>query len=219
MSMRSRLLLAACALLCSWSVPAAPASAVAAADFRADALSIDARDAARWVLASRDHRGLPFAIVDKRSARIHVFDAAGDRLGDAPVLRGLAPGDRPSPPLDDRRAATLAPAERTTPAGRFLSSPGRNDKGEPVVWFDHAAALAIHRLRPAPAAERRPARLQSPRPGERRISFGCIVVPVAFYETVIAPSLGRSRSVVYVLPEQRTTHAFLDALMLAGRPD
>jgi len=38
---------------------------------------------------------------------------------------------------------------------------------------------------------------------EKRISYGCIVVPVAFYDAVVRPSLGRQRGVVYVLPETR----------------
>jgi len=161
----------------------------------------DARLAASWVMRQGDHGGRPFAIVDKKDARIYVFEAPGVLVGAAPVLVGLASGDREAAVLGQRHPATLAPSERTTPAGRFDSEPGRNDKGEPVVWFDYEQALAIHRLRPAPVHERRPDRLASPDPAERRISFGCIVVPVAFYEQVIMPTLGTRRGVVYVLPE------------------
>jgi hypothetical protein len=133
----------------------------------------------RWVLQRADPRGRPFAIVDKKSARIHVFEAKGARIGESPVLLGLALGDRdPTRPLGGRSPASLAPAERTTPAGRFDSEPGINDKGEAIVWIDYDAALAIHRLRPAPAHERRPQRLASPEPAKHRISHGCVVVPV-----------------------------------------
>ena len=48
-------------------------------------------------------------------------------------------------------------------------------------------------------------------PLERRITFGCIVVPEAFYDDVIAPTLGSRRGVVYVLPEERRTPALLQA--------
>jgi hypothetical protein len=106
--------------------------------------------------------------------------------------------------------------ERTTPAGRFASEPGRNDKGEPIVWIDYQASLAIHRLRAAPAAERRPERLASPAAEDKRISLGCVVVPVEFYEAVVAPSLGRGRGVVYVLPESRPARALFDTAMVAG---
>lgn len=166
-----------------------------------------------WVLAQADHRGRPFAIVDKRQAQLHVYDAAGRLVGATPVLLGLTPGDRALvTDIGTRPVASLAPAERTTPAGRFDAEPGVNDRGEPIVWIDYDAALAIHRLRPAPAHERRAERLASADPAQRRISYGCVVVPVAFYEGVIAPTLGVTRSVVYVLPEdasvaQRTADA------------
>ena len=70
-----------------------------------------------------------------------------------------------------------------------------------MVWVDYDAALALHRLRPGPAHERRTERLASALPAAHRISLGCIVVPVAFYESVVAPQLGRRRGVVYVLSE------------------
>jgi hypothetical protein len=128
------------------------------------------------------------------------------------VLLGSAGGDRDAVQnIGTRSVASLLPQERTTPAGRFDTEPGHNDKGEAIVWFQYDAALAIHRLRPAPAHERRPQRLASPDPGERRISFGCIVVPVLFYERVIMPTLGSRRGVVYVLPEEGPIEPMLRA--------
>ena len=180
-------------------------------------VSDDARFAARWVLDSRDHQGQPFAIVDKKDARIHVFDADGRTLGSAPILIGLAPGDLSVPDIAQRTPASLRAAERTTPAGRFETRPGHNDKGEAIVWFDYDASLAIHRLRPAPAAERRPERLAAADPAEHRISLGCVVVPVAFYERVIAASLGQQRGVVYVLPETRSAREMFGAFELSAR--
>ena len=173
-------------------------------------LSADARYAASRVLESADHRGRPFAIVDKRDARLHLFDRDGHWLGSTPVLIGLTPGDTDVIGIAGRRPASLAPHERTTPAGRFVSQPGHNDKGEAIVWIDYAAALAIHRLRPAPAQERRAARLASPTPDDNRISLGCVVVPVAFYEARVEPVLGREPGVVYVLPETQPVQALFD---------
>lgn len=165
----------------------------------------DATALHRWVLASGDHHGRPFAIVDKRAARLQVFDASGRLVGATPVLLGLTPGDEALvTELGTRPVASLTPQERTTPAGRFDAEPGLNDRGEPIVWLDYDAALAIHRLRPALARERRAERLASADPAQRRISAGCVVVPVAFFEDVIAPTLGRVRSTVYVLPEAGT---------------
>ncbi len=174
-------------------------------------LSADARYAATRVLDSADHRGRPFAIVDKRDAQLHLFDRSGQWLGSTPVLIGLTPGDADVNGIAGRRPASLAPHERSTPSGRFESVPGHNDKGEAIVWVDHAASLAIHRLRPAPAQERRAARLATPTPDDNRISLGCIVVPVAFYEARVEPVLGREPGVVYVLPETQPVQALFDA--------
>jgi hypothetical protein len=181
-------------------------------------LAADAQHAVRWVMQHADHNGRPFAIVDKKQARIHVFEPSGALVGAAGVLIGLTPGDRDAvASLGARSIASLKPAERTTPAGRFDSEPGHNDQGEAIVWFDYDAALAIHRLRPAPPHERRPQRLASTDPAERRITYGCVVVPVAFFETVIAPTLGRRRGVVYVLPEEGSLQALWGRAEMALR--
>jgi hypothetical protein len=205
MSGWKRLLLAACGGLCAVACQAAP-------DFGSERASLDARYAASWVVSGADNRKQPFAVVDKRDARIYVFDTAGRLLGASPVLLGLTPGDFSSG--TGRAPASLGAGERTTPAGRFESRPGRNDKGEDIVWIDYAASLAIHRLRPAPVQERRPARLASATPEDNRISAGCIVVPVAFYDAVVAPTLGAGRAVVYVMPESHPVRGLFEALDL-----
>jgi hypothetical protein len=197
--MRSFLLHCTTALALTW---AAHAHATPA-DFAAQLPSNDARHVVDWVMASQDHTGLPFAIVDKKAARLYVFDADGRLQGVSAALLGLAPGDHGDPNLNQRDLSRLARHERTTPAGRFIAQPGRNLQGEPVVWVDYGAALAIHRLRPAPAHERRPARLESATAADNRISLGCVVVPVDFYVNTVEPLLGRGRSVVYILPETR----------------
>jgi len=208
-----RLLIAAglllCASLCRAGEP----------DFGSERASDDARYAAQHILTNADHDQRPFAIVDKREARVYVFDATGRLSGASSALLGLAPGDTAIADIAQRRPASLMPHERSTPAGRFESQPGHNDKGEAIVWVDYAASLAIHRLRPAPAYERRAERLASPTPDDNRISLGCIVVPAAFYEAVVEPLLGRQRGVVYVLPETRPVQALFgaDPLQLANR--
>lgn len=194
------------------------AASVRAADFGSERPSDDVRYAADWIQDSGDNQGRPFAIVDKRAARIYVFDTASDGtrhlIGASPVLVGLAPGDFAIPDIARRAPASLRPDERTTPAGRFESEPGHNDKGEAIVWVDYDASLAIHRMRPAPASERRAERLASADAGEHRVSYGCVVVPVEFYDRVIAASLGTRRGVVYVLPESRSVRAMFGAFEL-----
>jgi hypothetical protein len=186
----------------------AAAAGAAAVDFRDAAPSAEARRIAQWALDG-DAAGQPFAVVDKRGAVIYVFSDRGRLLGASAALLGLAPGDHAVPGVGAKPPGAITQHERTTPAGRFASEPGRNLSGEPVVWFDYGEGLAIHRLRPAPAHERRPARLASATPADNRISLGCVVVPVAFFEKVVMPALGQRRGVVYVLPE---TDAFVDAL-------
>jgi hypothetical protein len=147
-------------------------------------------------------RDTPFAIVDKRAATLAVYGRDGQLRGAAPALLGVALGDRAFP--DPRRkllAGSLPEAERSTPAGRFDAVPGPNHQGERVVWIDYAAALAIHRLRPAPLRERRPERLASPDPADNRITFGCVVVAPAFFDQVVLATLGATRAVVLVLSE------------------
>jgi hypothetical protein len=194
-----------CAPLCSTLCRAATP------DFSAERVSADALYTAEWVVDSADNHGQPFAIVDKREARFYVFDPDGHLTGATAVLIGLTRGDQSIPGIEHRTPASLAPMERTTPAGRFATQPGRNDKGEEIVWVDYAASLAIHRLRPAPAYEHRAARLASASTDDKRISFGCIVVPVDFYEGTVAASLGKRRGVVYVLPESSSVQAMFGA--------
>lgn len=165
--------------------------------------SAQAREMLQWIRHSGDAGGRPFVIVDKRGAQLHVFGRDGRHLAATPVLLGSAPGDHTVPGVGERaQTGTLTADDRTTPAGRFLSHPGRNLQGEPVVWVDYASAFAIHRLRPGVSEPGRASQLATPSPKDNRSTLGCVVVPVAFYLDVIEPLLGRSRGVVYVLPER-----------------
>ena len=181
----------------------APTLPERSADFAAQAATADARFVADWVADSRDNAGAPFAILDKRDARLLVFDAEARLIAASPVLLGLAAGDDTVPDIGSRPMALVRPEERTTPAGRFVSTPGRNDKGEDIVWVDYDAAVSMHRVRPIDPTERRLERLASPDPLMRRISYGCINVPVAFYDDVVDRVFGKRKAVVYVLPETR----------------
>ena len=46
-----------------------------------------------------------------------------------------------------------------------------------------------------------PAIARSPASDDKRISYGCINVPVAFYEKLVMPAFSRTKGIVYVLPE------------------
>ncbi len=175
------------------------------ADFRAHSASAsaDARFVADWVADSGDSRGLPYLVLDKRGARLFVFAADGRLIDASPVLLGAAPGDDSVEDIGTRPMSLIKQEEKTTPAGRFVASAGRNASHEDVLWVDYDAAVSMHRVRVVDPRERRLERLASPNPADRRISYGCINVPVAFFDSVVWPLASASGAVVYVLPETR----------------
>lgn len=152
------------------------------------------------IQALQDNRGLPYVVVDKLEARVFVFDGRGALVATTAALLGLARGDHSVPGIGNRPLAQIRPEERTTPAGRFLAEVGRNTTGEHVLWIDYDAALSLHRLRDDPK-QRLSQRLLSATPRDNRASYGCVTVPVAFYEDVIRRAFAAGRGVVYILPE------------------
>jgi hypothetical protein len=171
------------------------------------AASADARYVLQWVQASRDNAGMPYAVVDKKAAKLYVFDAQGRLAGSSTVLLGAAIGDTSAPGVGDKDPKDLLPHELTTPAGRFVSEPGRNLTGEAVVWVDYDAGFAIHRVRPGASLAGRQRKLASAGTADNRTSLGCVVVPVPFYESVVLATFGQRRGVVYVLPETQPVRA------------
>jgi hypothetical protein len=181
-------------------LPSSPA-AVRLADFGLESPSPDARHVADWVADSRDNADADFIIVDKRDARAYVFDTDARLRGASPVLLGAAMGDDSVPDIGLRPIQEVRPEERTTPAGRFVAERGRNLQGEDVVWVDYDAAVSMHRVRATKPSEQRLERLATPTVDDNRISYGCINVPVAFYEAYVSPTVETRRAIVYVLPE------------------
>ena len=53
-------------------------------------------------------------------------------------------------------------------------------------------------------SDHRRLRLQSPTSSDNRISFGCINVPVDFYDTIVRPLFNATTGIVYILPETRS---------------
>ncbi|KQW46613.1 MULTISPECIES: hypothetical protein [unclassified Roseateles] len=168
----------------------------------------DVTHVAAWAVRAADNGDRPFAIVDKRRAQVYVFAAGGRLLGTSPVLLGYAAGDLSAPGIGEKAIEDIRPQERTTPAGRFVSEPGRNALGHDVVWVDYDAAVSMHRVRATNPKERRLERLASKTAADNRISWGCINIPVDFFDRTVWPNLGKGRAVVYVLPEKRPLTAF-----------
>lgn len=166
-------------------------------------LSTDALGVQAWVARSDDARGRPYAIVDKVNARVFVFDAQARPVGTSAVLVGLARGDDSVPGIGSRSLASIGSHERSTPAGRFEANLDQGPDGEPIMWIDYDGALALHPMPTGSPAEHRSRRLSSPDPRQRRITYGCINVPAAFFHDVVEKTFSNG-GVVYVLPETRS---------------
>jgi hypothetical protein len=182
----------------------APSPTLRLANFGTEVPSPESQKFADWVVHSADNTKLPFMIIDKVSARVFVFDAQGQLRGAAAALLGMAVGDNAVPGIGQRKLSSIRPEERTTQAGRFVASLDRDIHGVEVLWVDYDSALSLHRVVTGQPKERRAERLATPSPLDNRISYGCINVPVKFYENVVSPSFTRTNGIVYILPEIRT---------------
>ena len=171
------------------------------ADFAAETASVDARRLANWVADSRDNGTHWFVVLDKREARVFLFDRDGHLQNAVPTVIGSAIGDDTAPGVGDKPLGDLLPQERTTPAGRFVAEVGEtSSRHEDVVWVDYDAAVSMHRIIKVP--ERLKA-IETPGPEDNRLSNGCINLPDAFYENALRPAVDRQGVVVYILPETR----------------
>ena len=165
--------------------------------------SPEAARVADWVAASQDNGSRPYAIIDKVNASLLLFDAKGRSLGQVPVLIGVAAGDDATPDIGNKNLAEIGPAEKTTPAGRFLAKYG-SAAGEKVLWVDYATSVALHTIPPrASKKEKRTERMLSETADDNRITFGCINVPRAFYSKSLGPLFRKRGGYVYVLPDTR----------------
>ena len=204
--------------------PAPQVPGVRLADFAGEEPSPDARLVANWAVHTRDHKGHAFVVIDKKDARVYVFNPQGQLVESAPALLGSARGDNTYPGVGDKPLAAIKPYEKTTPAGRFVAEVGRNADNEDVVWVDYDAAVSMHRIRPTNIKERRLERLASLTVDDNRISFGCVNLPVSFYEGVLSPNVHKHGAVIYVLPEVKSPQQVFGAYDVlaqaqqAGRP-
>lgn len=159
---------------------------------------------ADWVGASGDNGSLPYVIVDKTTASLLLFSAKGKPLGQVPVLIGVAVGDDATPGIGSKNLAEIGPAEKTTPAGRFLAKYGLAAGNEKVLWVDYGTSVALHPIpKGSSKKERRRERMLSPTSDDNRITFGCINVPRAFYGKSLRPLFQKKGGYVYVLPDTK----------------
>jgi len=187
------------------------------ADFGTAHPGTEARRIADWVMDSGDNSNAPFVVIDKVAASAYVFDRDGKLLGTAPVLLGLAIGDESTPGIGDKPLSAIRTEERTTAAGRYVGELGYNLRGEDVLWVDYDTGLSLHRVLTANPRERRTQRLATPTPLDNRVSYGCINVPVRFFEDVIRPAFHDTKGMVYVLPETRSAQTVFGAYDVDSR--
>ncbi len=188
------------------------------ADFGQQPASSEVRHVAHWALDSGDTGGMPYMVIDKVNALVFVFEANGRLRGAQPALIGMGTGDAAPEGIGDLRLAAIRPQDRTTPAGRFVASLDRDLKGREILWIDYDDALALHRVVKGQPSERRAERLLSPTPTDNRISYGCVNVPVAFYEDVVSPAFQGTGGIVYILPEAGLARDLFDSYEVTGTP-
>jgi hypothetical protein len=200
--------------------PTAPMQAAIQAVSSEIGASVAAMRVADWVAASNDNHALPYIIVDKTSASLLMFDAKGKPRGQVPVLIGIAMGDDATPGVGSKNLAEIGPAEKTTPAGRFLARFGRLIGKERILWVDYATSVALHPIPPgASKKERRRERMLSPTAADNRITFGCINVPAAFYAQTLRPLFQRRGGYVYVLPDSKPIEVVFPRLRVQALSD
>ena len=173
------------------------------ADFRGEAAPDEVVHVANWVSYTRNNKKKAFVVIDKKKARMWVFDPQGKLRSDTPVLLGKAIGDTTAPGVGNKPLSQLKEEEKTTPAGRFLATPGKNTRGHDIIWIDYDAAVSMHRLLKV-GDEHRAERMASETIDDNRISNGCVNVPPKFYNAVLKPTVTKYGAYVYVLPETRT---------------
>ena len=83
---------------------------------------------------------------------------------------------------------------------KLLVRPEADFENTAPVFPTEAMFVALAMLTTDPA-ERRLQRLATPTHEDNRISWGCINVPVAFYEAHVRPAFASRRAAIYVLPE------------------
>ena len=186
------------------------------AQFLGQAAPDDVQHVADWVVDSVDNGRLPFVIVDKQRAKVFAFDKDGRLIGSAWALVGLTPGDDSVPGIGTLPLKAISPDMRTTPAGRFVAELGHDLGPLDVLWVDYDDAISLHRVINTNRAERRLQRIVSDRPAEHRISYGCINVPVKFFDSVVGPLFKDTKGIVYILPEIKPMSTVFPDYYLVG---
>ena len=191
-----------------FSAFAAKEASLRSAFFGSEQKSNDVLRVADWVVRSEDNHGLPFVIVDKRQAKLFVFDPDGRILAFTSVLLGLAIGDLTTPGVGKLKLTQIPVKDRTTAAGRFLLRHGLDLQGGKVLWVDFESGLAIHTIPAGKSEALHLHQLQSNEPKEHRSTLGCVNVTKEFYRMILSPLFDTGNGYVYILPETMPVASF-----------
>jgi hypothetical protein len=176
-------------------------------------LAVNASDAVigilSWIRNNNDNKSKPFALIDKKNAKIFVFNAEGQPVASGPILLGITKRDHLDPNTMYASNDELAVDNRVTPAGRFQVKNGRDLHRKELLWFDYSNALALHTVIKVPG-QQRAMRLRSETPKDNRITWGCINVSVPLYSTVISPLFKPGGGIIYVIPEETGIGDFIN---------
>ena len=156
----------------------------------------------QWISVSGDNGSLPYIVIDKQAAAMLLFDGSGKLLGETPVLIGVGVGDDSTPGIGGKTLSEIGPAERTTPAGRFVSKLGTAVGWKSVLCDDYADSVALHAVVKDIKKDKRPERLKSPTADDNRITFGCINIDTSFYLKKVKSTFKKG-GVVYILPDTK----------------
>lgn len=165
-------------------------------------VSKQASDTINWVVQKKDHRGKNFVVADKDAGKIYVVSPSGKILNTQNAIFGRGKGN--------------TNADFNTPSGRFflhkvtkehLSRKNQKIYGDSLLTLHNPETgkalvqpsggyVAMHRVL---NKEGRLNALSTPTASDNYISFGCINVPTAFYDSAVD---GLDNAMVYVLDHQ-----------------
>ncbi|MCW8820315.1 MAG: hypothetical protein OQK61_08420 [Ignavibacteriaceae bacterium] len=182
--------------------------------FAAPNASEDVQRTVKWIGKNYNNQFLPFGVIDKQNAVIHLFSKTGEAVASGPVLLGISKTDRIDPETFKKRLSSIGPSERVTPAGRFQVVLGPDHRGKQVLWVDTKFAIALHPVVNVPGQNRK-TRLNSETSSDNRITWGCINVQPTLYKNVIS-SLFKRQGFVYILPEEVPVEDFIRQVSLVS---
>jgi hypothetical protein len=146
--------------------------------------SLQVRRLVSWAIATGDHAGMPFIVIDRAHGRLFAFTPAGRLLGSTPVLTDRSPGT----------------TVRTRTAIRLVADTWHSRNRDRIVWVNSVSALSVDAMAPAAAPwQGRSMGLATREVANKRSRDETLHVAEAFYRQHLSP-LRKRPSVAYVLP-------------------